>query len=103
MALRFPKPEPRTLRDEAIQAEVKKALVALKRRVRKRDGGRCRVCGQTGGDLHHLVPRSLGGRDSDTNCLLLCRKCHQLRHAGALKIGGNAEEVVVVEQVSWMR
>lgn len=42
--------------------------------------GPCRVCGEGGTTLHHLVPRSLGGDDVADNIVPLCgdgtRGCH---------------------------
>jgi 5-methylcytosine-specific restriction endonuclease McrA len=31
-------------------------------------------------ELHHIVPRSEGGRDVDGNLRLLCGRCHEGRH-----------------------
>jgi hypothetical protein len=41
----------------------------------------CRVCqpvGSTGSQLHHLVPRSQGGSDCESNIVPLCGPCHSL-------------------------
>jgi 5-methylcytosine-specific restriction endonuclease McrA len=44
-----------------------------------RSEGRCRICPATYGlTRHHLVPRSLGGDDSDDNLIPLCFVCHDL-------------------------
>lgn len=39
----------------------------------------CINCGQEATQLHHVVPRELGGNDT-TNCVWLCDKCHGLIH-----------------------
>ena len=39
----------------------------------------CINCGAIGTQLHHVVPKELGGNDS-TNCVWLCDKCHGLVH-----------------------
>jgi len=94
--LLYPKPEPRCLREAAQKRQDALAWAALKRRVSVRDLKRCRVCLKSGADHHHVLPRSLGGRDTDSNVLLLCRTCHQHRHAGLIRIHGNAMEQVSV-------
>jgi 5-methylcytosine-specific restriction endonuclease McrA len=94
--LLFPKGEPMCLRAAALKRQDELAWRALKARVTKRDLKRCRVCLKAGADHHHILSRSLGGRDTDANVLLLCRECHQHRHAGLIRITGNAMEQVSV-------
>ena len=47
-------------------------------------GGVCGDCRQKLpldiAELHHVLPRSKGGRDVDAYLLLLCRECHKRRH-----------------------
>ena len=88
--LLFAKPEPSILRKAAIQREQEKARRACYARVTRRDGKRCRVCGKPGAEHHHVLPRSLGGRDTDTNLVLLCPLCHRYRHDGLLRLLGDA-------------
>ena len=41
----------------------------------------CIICGeQEGLENHHLVPRSVGGLDEDTNMITLCRVHHGSMH-----------------------
>lgn len=74
-----------------------KAWKAVCAAVAVRDGGRCRVCRRAldtltlGGDCHHIVFRSQGGRDETSNVVLLCRACHDKVHARVLWISGNAD------------
>lgn len=43
------------------------------------DIGKCELCGSKKGlELHHIIPYSLGGTDSESNLLLICEKCHYL-------------------------
>lgn len=42
----------------------------------------CVACGQSDNlNQHHLVPRSLGGGDEETNILTLCGECHAKAHS----------------------
>lgn len=41
----------------------------------------CVACGQSGNlNQHHLVPRSIGGSDDDSNLITLCGSCHTKAH-----------------------
>ena len=41
----------------------------------------CVACGSTEQlTQHHLVPRSMGGNDEDSNLLTLCGSCHAKAH-----------------------
>lgn len=66
----------------------------IARRVRQRDGYRCRNCGRGGGpngtaELHidHQTPRSRHGSNHPTNLRTLCRSCHEARHARTFESG----------------
>lgn len=50
----------------------------IRKRVFGRDGGRCRACGEKGGQVHHQSYdlRTLKGK-TIKRLLLLCRKCHE--------------------------
>lgn len=56
----------------------------IRQAVLERDGHRCRDCGgevrSAEADVHHLVPRSLGGPDDASNLITLCDGCHGARH-----------------------
>lgn len=58
-----------------------------RRKVLDRDGYQCCNCHKEGGkfgnhdlEVHHIVPRSLGGTDSKTNLATLCTECHKAAH-----------------------
>src|SRR5690348_13547882 len=57
---------------------------AYRELVLKRDGFRCRQCGvrcdRREADVHHLIPRSLGGSDDPSNLITLCDGCHAAHH-----------------------
>ena len=49
-----------------------------------RDNHRCVACGEVcdkgEADVHHLIPRSLGGSDEPSNLVTLCDGCHGAHH-----------------------
>lgn len=49
-----------------------------------RDNHCCRGCGEpcrsADADIHHLIPRSIGGEDDPANLITLCDGCHAARH-----------------------
>jgi hypothetical protein len=62
---------------------------ALRRAVLVRDRHRCRVPGCTHAtfvDVHHVQPRSEGGRHEASNLLVLCSGHHRATHRGELLI-----------------
>jgi ATP-dependent DNA helicase RecQ len=55
----------------------------IRRQVLHRDGFRCVSCGELLGqdaDVHHLLPRSMGGTDEMSNLVTLCDGCHASHH-----------------------
>lgn len=53
---------------------------SLKRRVRWRDGNKCKLCHSTHNlHLHHLTYERLGA-EHPSDLTLLCSSCHQLQH-----------------------
>lgn len=57
---------------------------AYRELVLRRDGFRCRQCGvrchRHDADVHHLIPRSMGGSDDPSNLITLCDGCHAAHH-----------------------
>jgi 5-methylcytosine-specific restriction endonuclease McrA len=87
--MRIPNPTPQLI----IRRERRAALAATRRAVRmavwRREAGRCRAChGRQRLHVHHLRFRSRGGKWTTTNCVVLCRDCHQDVHARILIITG---------------
>ena len=69
-----------------------------RKRVWARDQGRCRVPGCRATrhiDIHHLIPRALGGTHDEWSLCLLCSGHHQLHHQGLLSITGRAPDELV--------
>jgi hypothetical protein len=72
---------------------------ALRRAVLRRDERRCRVAGcrnATFLDLHHIRPRSEGGRHSADNLVTLCAAHHRALHRGELRSAGHASDFRVL-------
>jgi len=71
---------------------------SLRRRVMRRDGGRCRVPGcqqATFVDVHHLALRSEGGGNTLENLVTLCVAHHRATHHGQLVVEGSASGVLI--------
>lgn len=57
-----------------------------KKRIKER-GDSCDNCGfdiQEVLDIHHIIPKALGGSDESDNKVTLCANCHRMIHAGLL-------------------
>ena len=49
----------------------------IRKRILRRDHGRCYVCGRHGAThVDHVVPASRGGSDDDANLRAICGECH---------------------------
>ena len=106
--LRFPKPEPRIIAKKRREKRERINERACREIVRKRDGGKCRIpgCISRNVEMHHIVPKSRSNRLkwNQTNNCLLCREHHALRHAGVIRITGDADrELVITGNVDALR
>lgn len=83
--------------------EYKAAKLEVRRVVMARDKV-CRVCKGTPYDVHHILPRSRGGRDVESNLIAVCRNCHTLIHGHVIKVScrdeANRAGTVKFEQVT---
>ncbi len=65
-------------------AEEERAWQRVRHIVLERDEWTCRGCHEQPPrdelDVHHLIPRSAGGKDLASNCVALCDGCHAGRH-----------------------
>ncbi len=56
----------------------------IRETVIERDGGKCIDCGSQLGPsdthIHHVIPRSVGGSDTEANLVSLCAACHAGKH-----------------------
>jgi len=49
---------------------------SIRERILRRDGYICQYCGQEANTVDHVIPRKLGGLDTDDNLLSACSKCN---------------------------
>jgi hypothetical protein len=74
---------------------------ALRRKVMRRDQGRCVVPGcrhATFVDLHHIESRADGGAHDENNLIVLCSAHHRVIHRGQLCISGSVRSGLVVRR-----
>lgn len=87
-----PRPRPRLLDKRAIKATQRSQWRELRVIVLKRDRHRCRACSSTHGlEVHHVVMRSLGGKDEASNLIALCADCHRSVHGHVLILRWNGQ------------
>jgi len=94
-----PAGQPTRTRDQSKPTPTTSDIPAKTRnRVWARDQGRCRVPGCRATrhiDIHHLIPRALGGTHDEWSLCLLCSAHHRLHHQGILSITGRAPDELV--------
>ena len=83
------KPIPRYVEKLAAKRDKAANMRRVRVAVLARDKGRCRCCGAKGTDLHHVLYRSRGGKDTADNLVTVCRQCHEAIHGHALKVYGD--------------
>jgi len=70
----------------------------VRRFVERRDDHKCKIAECRAArhvDVHHIVPRHLGGGHEAENLILLCGGHHRALHDGALSITGPASDITV--------
>lgn len=87
--------------------EAARSWQTIRNLVLDRDGFRCVECGDlllsSDADIHHLLPRSMGGTDELSNLVTLCDGCHARHHptlAGGL--ARRAIEEWAVRLAKWL-
>lgn len=48
----------------------------------------CEICKNKGHHKHHIISKSLGGKNTNDNLTFLCASCHHEVHTGFLIIEG---------------
>jgi 5-methylcytosine-specific restriction endonuclease McrA len=88
----LPKPRPKLLDKRARKASKQTDWRKVRIVVLTRDGHRCRACSSKQGlEVHHVVMRSLGGKDEAGNLIALCRGCHESVHGHVLILRWNGK------------
>lgn len=65
-----------------LQSKRRKVTSKVRKQVRHRDHGRCRLCDRHGvTQVHHIVYRSEGGGHGLDNLISLCQSCHEKVHS----------------------
>jgi 5-methylcytosine-specific restriction endonuclease McrA len=66
------------------------------RLVDARDKDRCRLCGYfvAEGEHHHIIPRSLGGKHTTANLMLVHTDCHESITLKRILVSGDADGVL---------
>lgn len=74
----------------------KEAYIALCQAVLYRDRWRCRFCAKRNTlHVHHIVYRSAGGDDVESNLITLCAKHHEQVHSSKIEILPNTDGTVI--------
>ena len=81
------------------EAEVKNILDISPRTIRKifkRMKLACSSCGfdKCYGDLHHIIPKSEGGSDDNSNLTYVCPNCHRMAHENKIADLVNIEDYI---------
>ncbi len=74
---------------------------STRRLIHRRDGGRCKMPGCRSTrclEIHHIVPRSLGGTNDPEKLALICDGCHAALHRGLITVTGTASQLVVTRR-----
>lgn len=83
----LPKPRPKLLLDRVLKREKDSNWRKVRRIVLERDGYRCRVCRRKKAvDVHHVIFRSLGGKDEAKNLIAVCKVCHEGIHGHVIRL-----------------
>lgn len=106
---KFSKGTPRVLvKAQKVQTE-EAHRKKIKAAVWKRDGARCRVCGDPATEMHELEFRSLGGQRSTENSIATCafgsaHNCHRYLQTHCIEVEGtNADKRLVFRWAGWVK
>jgi hypothetical protein len=72
----------------------------VRKEVYRRDGWRCALCDSTSGiQIHHVVKRSQGGKNTPDNLITLCSDCHALAHGMNLRRWADMDETAICQAI----
>jgi len=67
----------------------------LKQNILSKTNGRCLICGtESNIKVHHILPRTMGGKDIPENLIPLCHECHLKAHNGSFSSGTLNQELL---------
>jgi hypothetical protein len=76
-----PAPKPSYNRKVKKRASRSKFSKMVRDEIKEKYNNQCAICLRRACHVHHVLPRSRGGRNVITNGLLLCNNCHKEVHA----------------------
>lgn len=80
----LPVPKPSYKRRKPTRKQRNNFSSKIRLQILERDGEVCKECGhRKATQIHHVMPRSRGGRGVETNGLPLCHECHTQIHMNA--------------------
>lgn len=77
----YPVPKPSHKRRVKKRGDRGKFLKMVRDELKERYNNQCQMCGKLAFHIHHVQPKSRGGRNVITNGLLLCNDDHKKVHA----------------------
>jgi hypothetical protein len=76
-----PVPKPTHQRKAKKRGDRSKFSKMARDEIKEKYNNQCAICLRRACHVHHVLPRSRGGRNVITNGLLLCNNCHKEVHA----------------------
>lgn len=87
------KPRPKLLEKRKAARDRERNWQRIRAQAFARDGYLCRVCQKNRPfDGHHVLARSLGGKDEIGNVISVCRRCHEDIHGHVVKVRWSNEK-----------
>lgn len=68
----------------------------FRKEVLRRDGQKCRRCGQDGNEVDHIIELDRGGTNKLSNLQTLCHKCHAIKTASYIRKKWRKQEVTTI-------
>jgi 5-methylcytosine-specific restriction endonuclease McrA len=75
-----PCPKPTHKRSKPERFSRGKFTKHTREKIKEKYDGLCQMCFKKGFHVHHTMPKGRGGRNVETNALLLCNTCHRKVH-----------------------
>ena len=52
--------------------------LGLLKELKNERGNKCQICEKKSNQIHHIIPRRIGGSNNKDNLLLICNNCHRI-------------------------